>query len=98
MDFLARWTKDNYIEPESINGVSATKEELTNVGFDNLDPIPLMFQTGYLTIGHYDSDTELYELRFPNREVEIGFYKCLLRWYAPPTIRRGSGFEFTLFK
>ncbi len=96
--FLARWTKDNDIDPESINGVSATQEELTNVGFDNLDPIPLMFQTGYLTIGHYDKDSELYDLRFPNREVEIGFYKCLLRWYAPPTIRRGSGFEFTLFK
>ncbi len=96
--FLARWTRDNDIEPESINGVSATKEELTNVGFDNLDPIPLMFQTGYLTIGHYDKETKLYDLRFPNREVEIGFYKCLLRWYAPPTIRRGSGVEFSRFK
>ncbi len=96
--FLAHWTRDNDIDPESINGVVATKEELTTIGFDNLDPVPLMFQTGYLTIGHYDRVADLYELRFPNREVEIGFYKCLLRWYAPPTIRRGSGFEFTLFK
>lgn len=96
--FLARWTRDNDIDPESINGVAATKEELTTIGFDNLDPIPLMFQTGYLTIGHYDKESDLYELCFPNREVEIGFFKCLLRWYAPPTIRRGSGFEFTRFK
>ncbi len=96
--FLARWTRDIDIDPESINGVSATKEELTNIGFDNLDPVPLMFQTGYLTIGHYDKESELYDLRFPNREVEIGFYRCLLRWYAPPTMRRGSGFEFTSFK
>lgn len=96
--FLARWSRDNDIDPESMNGVAAPKEELTTIGFDNLDPVPLMFQTGYLTIGHYDKESDLYELRFPNREVEIGFYKCLLRWYAPPTIIRGSGFEFARFK
>ncbi len=96
--FLARWTRDNDIDPESINGIEASVEDLTTIGFDNQDPVPLMFQTGYLTIGHYDREMDLYELRFPNREVEIGFYKCLLRWYAPPTVRRGSGFEFTRFK
>ncbi len=96
--FLARWTKENDIDPESINGIAASMEELTSVGFDNLDPVPLMFQTGYLTISRYDRETDLYDLRFPNREVEIGFYKCLLRWYAPPTVRRGSQFEFNRFK
>ena len=33
----------------------------------------IILVTSYLTIGSYDSESELYELRFPNREVEIGF-------------------------
>ena len=96
--FLARWVRDNGIAPDEINGQSATKDELITVGFDEWDPLPLMFQTGYLTIGRYDSDSDLYDLRFPNREVEIGFFKHLLRCYAPLTAKRGSGFEFTRFK
>ena len=96
--FLAKWVRNNGIDPREINDVAATKDELASIGFDELDPVPLMFQTGYLTIGHYDRDSELYELRLPNREVEIGFFKHLLPCYAPPTSRRGSGLEFTLFK
>lgn len=96
--FLARWIRNNGIDPRDINGQSASKDELITVGFDEWDPVPLMFQTGYLTIGHYDDVTDLYDLRFPNFEVEIGFFKHLLRCYVPITSRRGSGFEFTRFK
>ncbi|MDE6561854.1 MAG: ATP-binding protein [Muribaculaceae bacterium] len=96
--FLARWVRNNGIDPREINGVEATYDELVSVGFDELDPVPLMFQTGYLTIWNYDAESDLYELRFPNREVEIGFFKHLLRWYAPLTSTRGSGLEFTAFK
>ena len=48
------------------------------MGLNDRNPIPLMFQTGYLTIADYNEDANLYELRFPNREVEIGFYRQLL--------------------
>ncbi len=96
--FLAKWVKNNGINPREIDEVTATQDELASVGFDELDPVPLMFQTGYLTIGHYDHASELYELRLPNREVKIGFFKHLLPCYAPITSRRGSGLEFTLFK
>lgn len=96
--FLARWIRNNGIDPREINGQNATKDELITVGFDEWDPVPLMFQTGYLTIGRYDQVSDLYDLRFPNREVEIGFFRHLLRCYAPLTARRGSGFEFTHFK
>ena len=96
--FLVRWVKANHPHPESLNGVIATEEDLTEVGFDHERPVSLMFQTGYLTIGSYDSESELYELRFPNREVEIGFYRKLLPLYAPATAQSGSGLDFTLFK
>ncbi|MDE6291105.1 MAG: AAA family ATPase, partial [Muribaculaceae bacterium] len=68
--FLARRIRKNGIDPMEINGVVASIEDLTAIGFDETDPVPLMFQTGYLTVDSYDRETQLYSLRFPNREVE----------------------------
>ena len=95
--FLARWIKNRGIKPEDINGVKATDEDLMSVGFDHLNPVPLMFQTGYLSIDYYDRESQLYTLRFPNREVEIGFYRNLLRLYAPSTNQAGP-LDFAQFK
>ncbi|MDE5849945.1 MAG: AAA family ATPase [Muribaculaceae bacterium] len=75
--FLARWVRDNGISPWDINGLVATRDDLTSVGFDHLNPVPLMFQTGYLTIESYDRHSQLFTLRLPNREVELGFYRLL---------------------
>jgi hypothetical protein len=44
----------------------------------NLSVIPLLFQAGYLTIKSYDPQTMLYELYYPNYEVENAFSKYLL--------------------
>ncbi len=96
--FLARWVKDNGIAPWELNDVHATKKDLISIGFDRLNPIPLMYQTGYLSIDSYDRDSQLYTLRFPNREVENGFFHLLLPLYAPATDRKGSPFDFTEFR
>ncbi|WP_342265381.1 AAA family ATPase [Cardinium endosymbiont of Philonthus spinipes] len=37
----------------------------------------LMFQTGYLTIDHYDEPSGLYRLKFPNKEIEASFQKSI---------------------
>ncbi len=42
------------------------------------DAIPLLYQTGYLTIKGYNDDPEKYLLDFPNREVRAGLMGCLL--------------------
>ena len=76
--FLARRVKALGTFPADINGQRCTREELIAVGLNDSNPIPLMFQTGYLTIRDYDKEMKLYEMRFPNREVEIGFYRQLL--------------------
>ncbi len=84
--------------PPDINGKKCTKKDLTAVGMNDSNPLPLMFQTGYLTIWKYLKDLNLYELRFPNREVEIGFYDDLLNVYVPDLHNPSSPFEFSLFK
>ena len=41
------------------------------------DPIPILYQSGYLTIKSYRRDRNLYTLGFPNNEVRTGFADCL---------------------
>lgn len=96
--FLAKRFKANGFYPPEIEGQLYSKSELMAVEIADSNPIPLMFQTGYLTIASYKSDINLYELRFPNREVEISFYERLLPIYAPATDNPASPFKFSNFK
>ena len=96
--FLARRIRNRGMYPPDLNGQTCTRDELIAVGLHDRNPIPLMFQTGYLTIAGYDRDTGLYELRFPNREVEKGFYQQLLPMYVPEVDDPQSPFRFTHFR
>jgi len=42
------------------------------------DALPLLYQSGYLTIKGYDRDSQLYTLAIPNQEVRIGYIDGLL--------------------
>ncbi len=63
-------------------------EELTSdmmMGVDTIDdnPIPIIYQSGYLTIKDYDPQFRFYTLGFPNEEVGRGFTQFLLAAYTP---------------
>ena len=45
------------------------------------DPIPLFFQSGYLTIKDYNPEFRSYRLGFPNEEVEEGFAQFMTAYY-----------------
>lgn len=62
----------NEITADLLNGV----DSLTN------SPIPVLYQSGYLTIKGYNSRFNVYTLGFPNKEVEEGFISYLLPYYA----------------
>ena len=47
------------------------------------NPLPVLVQSGYLTIKDYDCDTETYTIGFPNEEVRKGFAESLYENYAP---------------
>ena len=65
-----------------------TREELTADTLNSIDimdenPLPLLYQSGYLTLTGYDREFHAYQLGFPNREVEEGFVKYLVPFYSP---------------
>ncbi len=63
----------------------------------NPDVLAVLYQSGYLTIKGYDTQTGLYKLDFPNSEVKNGFADFLLKHYAPNSTlnRRNLGIAFT---
>ena len=44
--------------------------------------VPLLYQSGYLTIKDYDRETDIYTLGIPNQEVRIGYADGLLPTYS----------------
>ncbi len=51
------------------------------------DPVPVLYQSGYLTIKNYNADYDDFTLGFPNEEVRTGFARSLLKYaydYAAP--------------
>ena len=47
------------------------------------NPLPMIYQSGYLTIKNFDKSLNLYTLGFPNDEVKYGFLKFLIPYYTP---------------
>ena len=67
---------------------NVTSEDVLNsIDAASTDPIPVIYQSGYLTIKDYDREFGLYTLGFPNYEVERGFVRYLMPFYTnvPPT-------------
>ena len=44
--------------------------------------LPLLYQSGYLTIKGYERESQMYTLSIPNQEVRIGYVEGLLPAYA----------------
>lgn len=58
--------------------IYATERRMSDYRADDPDPVPLLFQTGYLTIRSLDAVTGEYALAVPNGEVEWGLAESLL--------------------
>ncbi len=52
--------------------------------------MPLLYQSGYMTIKGYEKMSKLYELALPNQEVKIGLYGCLLPHYLGRDSAKGN--------
>ena len=77
--FLVEKLKTSGFDPKQITEgeLYADSSVLSEYRYDSNDPIPLFYQTGYLTITGYDRKYRSYQLNYPNDEVRYGFLKCL---------------------
>ena len=79
--YLVELLKRSHYDLERMAHVQTDADVLNSIYGDE-DPIPVIFQSGYLTIKGYNREFGLYRLGFPNREVEEGFIKFLVPFYT----------------
>ncbi len=82
--FLIDWIRKFGIDPELLkNGIAASSEDFNVPTEGSESPVPVMYQSGYLTIKGYDETQFLpYTLAYPNEEVRDGFVRGLLKCYS----------------
>ena len=80
--YLVELLKKHHYDLHRMAHEETTAEVLNSIDSTSDNPIPVIYQSGYLTIKGYDVEFGNYRLGFPNNEVEEGFIKFLLPFYA----------------
>lgn len=93
--YLVELLKQSNYDLEEMSHVETDADVLDSIFTDD-NPIPVIYQSGYLTIKGYDKRFGIYTLGFPNREVEEGFMNFLLPFYSAVSKTR-SPFEIKRF-
>jgi len=81
--FLVNYLKEaHYFIPDLEENVELDESGLQTYRAVAQDALPILFQSGYLTIKEYIKEAQMYRLGFPNDEVRYGFLKNLLPAYT----------------
>ena len=80
--YLVKLLKKHHYDLERMAHEETDVQVLNSIDSESTNPIPVIYQSGYLTIKGYDEEFGMYRLGFPNREVEEGFIRFLLPFYA----------------
>ena len=82
--YLIRLMRGSDVHLDELTGRYYSKDEFEDYRADRERPLPMIFQSGYLTIKGYEGDTGSYKLDLPNDEVRRGFLRLLADDYLGP--------------
>lgn len=80
--YLVELLKKHHYDLYRMAHEETSADVLNGIDSGSTDPIPVIYQSGYLTIKGFDPRFRIYRLGFPNKEVEEGFMEYLLPYYA----------------
>ncbi len=81
-----------------VSGRDASVEEFDISPENMTTALPLLYQSGYLTIKHYDPMFGVYTLAYPNEEVEMGMVRSFATNYLIPASGSNSSFVVKFVK
>ncbi len=93
--FLVKEIKKYNMNLGDLDNVRRTEQQLAKIDNFNNDPVPLLYQSGYLTIKGFDPILKRYTLSMPNKEIGEAFPKFILNFNFPKT--DGGDFDITNF-
>ena len=80
--FLIRQMQKFRTDITSLNSLEAASDDFDKPTEAMTSALPLLYQSGYLTIKAYERESEMYTLSIPNQEVQIGYTQGLLPTYT----------------
>jgi len=80
--FLIKLIKGKDLDLSRLDGVKVDESAFSSYEIENLKVVPILFQTGYLTITGYDKERMEYTLAYPNFEVKNSMTECLAEAYS----------------
>lgn len=80
--FLVQLLKETDYDLRNLEGIELPVNQFADYRTDADYPIPVIYQSGYLTIKGYDKEFQSYTLGFPNEEVKYGFLNFLVPYYT----------------
>ena len=86
--YLVELLKHTHYDLYELANTETDADVLNSIDSTSSNPVPVIYQSGYLTIKDYDSRFGIYKLGFPNLEVEEGFVKYLLPFYTSVSAQR----------
>ena len=89
--FLVKLMKRDNYDLQGLDYEKVRASVINMIDPVSFDPVPVLYQSGYLTIKGYDPRFNKYILGMPNREVEEGLIDFLLPCYANNATRSTSG-------
>ena len=93
--FLVDMIRRMEIDLRDLEHLEENVDELMDASFDLSNTVPIMYQSGYLTIKKYDARFNTVTLGYPNHEVERGFLNGLMKIF---TAGRNGRTEFDVRK
>jgi hypothetical protein len=76
--FLVNLIQERHFDIADMENLAIGVSSFSTYEVEKLSVLPLLYQTGYLTIKSYDAESDHYQLGYPNREVEVAFLESLL--------------------
>ena len=82
---------------DQLTGKYYSMDEFVNYKADSECPLPMIYQSGYLTIKEYEREMGLFLLDFPNNEVKNGFLTMITTNYLQCPANVGSWIKQAVF-
>lgn len=84
--FLIDLLQEKHLDMLDLDDITATADRFDTPTEKIIDPVPVLYQSGYLTIKAYNRRSKIFKLGFPNTEMKTGFSNSLFRYYAPDNL------------
>lgn len=96
--FLIDLLQECNFDIRGLDSTTATAEQFDAPSNRITDPLPVLYQSGYLTIKGYDPEFQTYTLAYPNKEVRKGFIESLMPAYVHLPARENTFYVISFIK